>query len=124
AGCQSGTVLSPSALASSLPLGLNATQITPYWALVAWRVLPTGRPVAVFHSRTVPSPSPVASSLPLGLNATPNTPPTGPEPVWRVATRRWVAVFYSRSAVSPPPVVGKSVAAGLNATADRPIRGT
>src|SRR5215831_9275573 len=54
-----------------LAVGLNATQVTRYWALVTWRVLPTGRPVVGFHSRTMPSPSPVASSLPLGLNATP-----------------------------------------------------
>ena len=66
------TVPSPSALASSVPSGLNATPSTPYRALVAWRGWPTGRPVAVFHSRTVPSPSALASSVPSGLNATPH----------------------------------------------------
>ena len=37
--------------------------------------MPTGWPVAGFHSRTVPSASALASSLPSGLNATPYTPP-------------------------------------------------
>ncbi len=72
AGFHSRTVPSPPALASSLPLGLNATPYTLCWAL-ACRGAPTARPVAGFHSRTVPSPSALASSLPLGLNATPYT---------------------------------------------------
>src|SRR5215471_18528142 len=43
--------------------------------------MPTGRPVAVSHSRTVPSPPAQASSLPSALNATPCTPygPLSPE---------------------------------------------
>ena len=41
---------------------------------LAWRIVPTGRPVAGFHSRTVPSAPAVASSLPSGLNATARTP--------------------------------------------------
>ena len=69
----SRTVPSASALASSLPSGLNATARTPFGLLVAWRGAPTGWPVARFHSRTVPSPSALASSLPSGLNATART---------------------------------------------------
>ena len=74
AGFHSRTVPSASALASSLPPGLNATPYTPKMAPVWWDG-PTGRPVAGFHSRTVPSPLLMASSLPLGLNATAPWPP-------------------------------------------------
>ena len=69
------------ALASSLPSGLNATPVTPPWALVAWRGAPAGWPVAGFHNRTVPSAPALASSLPSGLNATPVTPPWAPDGV-------------------------------------------
>ena len=70
AGCHIRTVPSVSALASSVPSGLNATSGTPYRKLlVAWRVA-VRWPVAGFHSHTVPSPQPLASSVPLGLNAT------------------------------------------------------
>ena len=69
-GSHSRTVPSPSALASSLPSGLNATPSTPTGPVVAgWRV-PTAWPVAGSHNRTVPSASALASSLPSGLNAT------------------------------------------------------
>src|SRR5215472_4018378 len=52
-------------LASSLPLGLNATANTPpLGPEPVWSGAPTGRLVAGFHSRTVPSNSPLASSLP------------------------------------------------------------
>ena len=72
AGFHSRTVPSASALASSVPSGLNATPGTPNRGLlVAWRGAPTGWPVAGFHSRTMPSPPALASSLPSGLNATP-----------------------------------------------------
>src|SRR5262249_44811162 len=81
AGCHSRTMLSPSALASSVPPGLNATASTPYWALVACRGPPAGWPVTGSHSRTVPSAPPMAS-VPPGLNATADTPPLGPEPIW------------------------------------------
>src|SRR5215831_4216514 len=73
AGFHSRAVPSPSALASSLPPGLNATPGTPLRAPVRMRV-PTRWPVAVLHSRTVPLESLLASSLPLGLNATADTP--------------------------------------------------
>ena len=68
-----------SALARSLPSGLNATPATPYALPPGWGSAGTGAPtgcrVAGFHSRTVPSLSPVASSLPSGLNASPCTLP-------------------------------------------------
>jgi hypothetical protein len=63
-----------SAVASSLPSGLNATLGTGWWVLEACRGEPTALPVAGFHNRTVPPQSAVASSLPSGLNATPITP--------------------------------------------------
>src|SRR6516225_4418285 len=91
----SRTVPSPPALASSLPSGLNATEITPFWAL-AGRGAPTGWRVAVFHSRTVPSPPAVASRLLVGLNATPYTLFRALA-AWRGApTARPVATSHSR----------------------------
>ena len=72
AGSHSRTVPSVSALASSLPSGLNATPFTQRTgAGDGTEGAPTGWPVAGFHSRTVPSLSALASSLPSGLNATP-----------------------------------------------------
>jgi hypothetical protein len=76
-GTHSRMVPSPRALASSVPLGLNATPCTPFSGLVAWMGARTRRPVAGFHSGMVPSPSAAASSLPSGLNATPYTPNPG-----------------------------------------------
>jgi hypothetical protein len=73
AGFHNRTVPSLSALASSWPLGLNATSVMPFWGLVAWIGAPTGWPVAAFHNRTVPSLPALASSWPLGLNATATT---------------------------------------------------
>jgi hypothetical protein len=70
----SRTVPSPPALASSLPSGLNATEVRPVWASRA----PMGCLVAGFHSRTVPSAPALASSLPSGLNATSNAPLRAP----------------------------------------------
>src|SRR5262245_19656134 len=112
----SRTVLSPPALASSAPSGLNATPSTPYRAL-AWKAA-TGRQVAVFHSRAVPSASALASSVPSRLNATARTPyrvlvlPLA----WRgLPTGRQVAVFYSRTTPSPS-ALASSVPSGLNAT--------
>ena len=110
AGFHSRTAPPPSALASSVPSGLNATAETPLKGMVAAIGAPTGWPVAGFHSRTVPSPPPLASSLPLGLNATAYTPcmalacmgaPTG----WPVAG------FHSRT-VPPPPRAGQQPAVG------------
>src|SRR5690348_18142989 len=70
------TVPSASALARSLPSGLNATPDTRRPELVpAGRGAPTGCRVAMFHSRTNPSLYAAARSLPSGLNATPVTPP-------------------------------------------------
>ena len=73
AGSHSRTVPSPSALASSLPSGLNATPQHATLGADGLDGLPTGWPVAGSHSRTVPSASALASSLPSGLNATPDT---------------------------------------------------
>ena len=71
AGFHSRTLPSVSALASSLPSGLNAAPGTPYRKLlVAWMGATAERPVAGCHSHTVPSPQPAASSVPSGLNAT------------------------------------------------------
>src|SRR5215472_11674966 len=76
AGFHNRTGPSLSALASSLPLGLNATASTPPFGPPASAVMGalTGRWVARLHSCTVPSPSALASSLLLGLNATQDTP--------------------------------------------------
>ena len=71
AGFHNRTVPSLSALASSLPSGLNATPTTTLEPRpVAWTGVRTAWPVAGFHNRTVPSSSALASSLPSGLNAT------------------------------------------------------
>ena len=72
AGYHSRTVPSASALASRLPLGLNAT---PFTALPACSGEWAGWPVAGCHIRMVPSASALASRSPLGLKATPFTPP-------------------------------------------------
>ena len=74
------TVPSTWALASSWPLGLNATASTLFAPV--WRGVPMGWPVAGSHNRTVPSPPALASSWPLGLNATSLTP------AWALATWR------------------------------------
>ena len=72
AGSHNRTMPSPSALASSLPSGLNATPFTR--PEVSARMVRTAWPVAGSHNRTMPSLSALASSLPSGLNATPPTP--------------------------------------------------
>ena len=75
AGSHNRTLPSASALASSLPSGLNATPFTPTASpVVSARMVRTGWPVAGSHNRTLPSASALASSLPSGLNATPITP--------------------------------------------------
>ena len=121
AGSHSRTVPSPSALASSVPLGLNATPDTPFRVLVALSGAPMERPVAGCHSRTVPSPSALASSVPSGLNATPNTP-RGLEPVCSAPTGRPVAGSHSRT-VPSPPALASSLPSGLNATPNTPPAG-
>jgi hypothetical protein len=60
----SRTVPSPSALASRVPSGLNATADTPLGPEPVAMDAPTGWPVAGSHSRTVPSPSALASRVP------------------------------------------------------------
>src|SRR6516165_10209554 len=111
------TVPSRLTLASSLPLRLNATPITPpSGPEPVWSGAPTGRSAAGFHTRTVPSNSPVASSVPLGLNATAGAPYTVLLAARRGApTGRPVAGFHSRTVPSPPPLAS-SVPSGLNAT--------
>src|SRR5215472_9678873 len=130
------TVPSASALARSLPSGLNATPVTlppepvPAGSLPsglnataftlppgsAGRGEPTGCLVAGFHSRTVPSPSAVASSLPFGLKATLLCPGKTPD-FCRVTG------FHSRT-VPSPAAVASSVPSGLNATAFTPPPGS
>src|SRR5262249_45604018 len=104
-------------VASSLPLGLNATADTPPRALVTWMGAPEGWPVAGFHSRTVlPAPG-VASSLPSGLNATPQIAPVAPTPIRMGAlTGWWVRGFHVRTAPLPP-TLASSLPLGLNAAA-------
>src|SRR6516225_6878704 len=105
---------------ASVPSGLNATAGgTPRGPELVWRVLPTGRPVAGFHSRTVLSPPALARSSPSGLNATPNTPHRAL--ACRVLTRRPVAGFHSRTVPSAPPQAS-SLPLGLNASARTPHR--
>ena len=72
AGSHNRTVPSPSALASSLPSGLNATRSRRVGAGVG-EGAPMGWPVAGSHNRTLPSAPALANSLPSGLNATPFT---------------------------------------------------
>src|SRR5262249_5612330 len=69
AGSQIRMVPSPSALASNLPSGLNATPFTPP-AELARRGGPAGLPVARLPIPTVPSPEAPDKSLPSGLKAT------------------------------------------------------
>ena len=73
AGSHNRTVPSASALASSLPSGLNATPSTPPPLGLAARIVRSAWPVAGSHNRTVPLAPALASSLPSGLNATPFT---------------------------------------------------
>src|SRR5262249_43311340 len=122
AGFHSRTVpSSPPALASSLPSGLNATDVIAPACPV--RGLPIWRWVAGFHSRTAPSPPAVAGRLPSGLTASaPAPPPT-------VTARRGapaaclVAGFHSRTYPSSP-AVASSLPSGLNATAPTPSCGS
>ena len=109
AGSHSRTVLSPPALASSRPSGLNATPRTELvWPVRVRRC----SAVAGSHSRTVLSPPALASSRPSGLNATPRT-----APVWPVRVRRCSAVAGSHSrTVLSPPALASSRPSGLNAT--------
>src|SRR5438552_2915773 len=117
-GFHSRTVLA-SAVASSLPPGLNATtSAAPRGAVAAGSGAPAGRWVSGFHSRTVPSPSTVASSLPSGLNA------TSIMPTWEPATRRGAPtgrrVTGSHNRTVPEPAVASSLPSGLNAQPDTP----
>src|SRR6516162_626872 len=109
------TAPSVSAVARSLPSGLNATPDTlPPEPAPARRGAPTACPVAGFHSRTEPSLEAVASSLPSGLNATPFTPPL--VAAGRGAPTAWpVAGFHSRT-VPSPSALASSLPSGLNAT--------
>src|SRR5262249_13112438 len=76
------TVPSASAVARSLPSGLNATPVTlPPEPVPAGREAPAACQVAVFHSRTSPSLYAAAMSLPSGLNATAFTLPPASAPL-------------------------------------------
>src|SRR5262249_57059132 len=120
AGSHTRTVPALSA-ASSLPLGLNDTPISPPWVCSG---VPTGWRVTGFHTRTVAFSSSLASSLPLGLNASPNTPtpPVWP-PFWRgVPTGRRLTGFHSRT-MPLVSALASSLPLGLNATTDTPPEG-
>src|SRR6266487_274117 len=102
-------VLPVPAVASMLPVRLNATALPPP-ARVAIR-----RPVATSHTYVRPLSSPAASMLPSGLNATAQTPNF---PVWGSVSvaARLVARFHRY--VLPLSLPAASVLpSGLNATA-------
>ena len=124
AGSHNRTVPSASALASSLPSGLNATPFTPR---PGRRCRPggcaTGWPVAGSHNRTVPSASALASSLPSGLNATPRTPPSGAGAGLDRALTGWPVAGSHNRTVPSASALASSLPSGLNATPYTPPLG-
>src|SRR6266487_4619355 len=102
-------VLPVPAVASMLPVRLNATALPPP-ARVAIR-----RPVATSHTYVLPLSSPAASVLPSGLNATAPTLMLWAKSV-RVAIRRPVATFHTYALPLSSPVASM-LPSGLNATA-------
>src|SRR5262249_60488148 len=104
-GFHSRTVPSEPAVASSLPLGLNATTYTPW----AWESVSRGALwwVTGSHSRIVPL-LPTAASLPSGLNDSHVWPPW----VWRGAPKDWRGAGVPNRTLAIPSVTAPRRRAG------------